>query len=53
LAEALFTRALSSKPAETDEPAWTAPESPASTGVNLDVPAFLRRRRSLREIEKG
>lgn len=53
LAEALFNRALSPKPAEKDEPAWSGSEAHAPAGANLDVPAFLRRRRSLREIEKG
>jgi cell division protein FtsZ len=53
LAEALFNRALSPKSPEADEPAWAAPDAHTAGGVNLDVPAFLRRRRSLREIEKG
>ncbi len=53
LAEDLFNRALNARPAEAGEPVWSAPEAHTPTGANLDVPAFLRRRRSLREIEKG
>lgn len=53
LAEALFNRALGPRPAEVNTSTWAAPEAHTVAGVNLDVPAFLRRRRSLREIEKG
>ncbi len=58
LADALFSRAVSA--AESQEP-WVAANSelsnphaaPSPAQNSLDVPAFLRRRRSLREIEGG
>jgi cell division protein FtsZ len=58
LAEALFTRALKTP---VDEPAIEPVLAPSGasgmpgTGPlsNLDVPAFLRRRRTLREMERG
>lgn len=52
LADALFTRAFAQ--AAPVEPTFAAADTPAPiTGPNLDLPAFLRRRRNLREMEKG
>lgn len=48
LADALFSRALSGS-REDAEP-WAVSEPPAADPNNLDVPAFLRRRRSLRDF---
>jgi cell division protein FtsZ len=55
LAEALFSRAVAAPALPSSMPvqeAWYPRESPAATDPNnLDVPAFLRRRRSLRDFQ--
>jgi len=52
LAEALFSRALTPVEDNQDEQMIvTAP--PAVNPNSLDIPAFLRRRRTMREIEQG
>jgi hypothetical protein len=53
LAEALFSQAIASAKA-SDEP-WAVTEAPTPRhNLNdLDVPAFLRRRRTLRDIERS
>jgi hypothetical protein len=53
LADALFTRALASA-IVPDESTFASAEAPAPMlNPNLDLPAFLRRRRNLRDLEKG
>ncbi len=49
LADALFSQALSGPAAESDTPLAVS-EPPAANPNNLDIPAFLRRRRSLRDF---
>jgi cell division protein FtsZ len=52
LAEALFSRALTPTEDGQDEQMFvTAP--PAANPNSLDIPAFLRRRRTMRDIEQG
>ena len=55
LAEALFSRAVATPPAPSPVPveeAWFASDAPAASQAhNLDMPAFLRRRRSLRDSQ--
>jgi cell division protein FtsZ len=52
LAEALFSRALTPAEDSQDEQMFvTAP--PAANPNSLDIPAFLRRRRTMRDIELG
>lgn len=52
LAEALFSRALTPAEDSQDEQMFvTAP--PAANPNSLDIPAFLRRRRTMRDIEQG
>ncbi len=56
LADALFHQAVSAKPAEPPMVSADARPGPAAPPVsqnNLDMPAFLRRRRSLRDLEGG
>jgi cell division protein FtsZ len=53
LADVLFSQVAATRPA--DQP-WVPAESPAGqppAQPNLDMPAFLRRRRSLRDLEGG
>jgi hypothetical protein len=56
LADALFQQVVSAKTAEPPLVAADARPGPAAPPVvpnNLDVPAFLRRRRSLRDLQEG
>jgi cell division protein FtsZ len=56
LADALFNQAVSAKSAEPPLVSADARPGPAAPPVernNLDVPAFLRRRRSLRDLQEG
>jgi len=50
LADALFNGAAASTGDPLAQP-WVVAEAPAAKTHNLDVPAFLRRRRSLRDFE--
>ncbi|MGH2521345.1 MAG: cell division protein FtsZ [Anaerolineales bacterium] len=51
LAEALFNQAFTN-PDPLEQP-WVVADTPAPNANSLDVPAFLRKRRSLRDLEKG
>jgi cell division protein FtsZ len=56
LADALFNQVVSAKTAEPPLVSADARPGPAAPPVernNLDVPAFLRRRRSLRDLQEG
>jgi cell division protein FtsZ len=51
LADALFSQALVG--ADADDQPWVPSEHPAAQTNNLDIPAFLRRRRSIRDFTGG
>ncbi len=56
LADALFHQVVTAKVAEkplVSADARPGPAAPAPSANNLDMPAFLRRRRSLRDLEGG
>jgi cell division protein FtsZ len=56
LADALFQQVVAPKPVEQAQAladARPGPAAPPAAANNLDVPAFLRRRRSLREMQEG
>jgi cell division protein FtsZ len=50
LADALFSRALSAGAPAPEAETWAVGQPPAADPNSLDVPAFLRRRRSLRDF---
>ncbi len=53
LVSALFSRAIAGGAAAVAEETVVVTEPPATNPNNLDIPAFLRRRRTLRDIERA